>query len=647
MIHKTYQTPPNSCRVREKVRHQPLFQKLSDGYFRELYTRCEERMYPEGEIIAHARKRREGILIITSGNAEVYAAADDKDTGEVLEVVQEGGILGLGSLSNFLGISDDDTYAYMVEIRAIETVVGLYIPYGVLEELWRREDIRNYFLHQVVSRLKDVYVSLAEQVRLAHELGESEPFLLRVQDIMTRPATTVDRHVTIQKAAETMLKEDASSIVITKGGSLEGIITEKDFVSRVVARNKTVNDLAESIMTEQPYHIHRADYYYHALSEMILRGVKHLPVLDDEKKVAGMITMADLLRKKNRQMFSALKKVEETGAHELNEVKKEIYDILALLIRDNVPSLHILDVLTELYDRLTKRAVAIAVDTLKVQGSGNPPSAFVWYQMGSSGRGEQFVLTDQDHFLVYEEVEENKKEEVEDYFSRLGKEITNNLEKAGYERCKGNMMASEPMWRGSLGRWRETLRRWSIRSTNDTLLLAQNFFSFRKLYGSEELHADFLETVQEEVRRSSIFLYRLAQVEKENQIPSLEQPIRALLRIDRKQLDLKREVLFPFHHALQILSLSNQILEGTTLEKLGALVEKDVITDWFATDLKHALTQVMEFYIKQKWESITAGKPPSSVLTFSQLSTKEKEKLIRALKEMRKLQSTMLSQYSL
>ncbi|WP_028783646.1 DUF294 nucleotidyltransferase-like domain-containing protein [Thalassobacillus devorans] len=647
MTQKTYQTPPGSYRVREKLRHQPIFQKLTDDYYRELYEQCEERLYPDGAVIAHAQKRREGILVITSGTAEVYAAAEDQEAGEVLEVVQEGGILGLGSLSNFLGISNEDAYAYMVEIRAVETVVGLYIPYGVLGRLWRHEDIRDYFLHQVVSRLKDVYVSLAEQVRLAHELGESDPFLLRVQDIMTKPATAVDRYVTIQEAAEKMIAEKASSIVITDHGRLEGIITEKDFVNRVVTSNKSVREHAGTIMTEHPYHIHRADYYYHALSEMILRGVKHLPVVDGKDKVVGMITMADLLRKKNRQMFSAIRKVEETEADRLNEVKTEIYDILAMLIRDNVPSLHVLDVLTQLYDRLTKRAVTIAIDSLKRKGAGEPPVPFVWYQMGSAGRGEQFVLTDQDHFLVYEDVESLRKKEVDEYFAQLGEEITNYLEIAGYERCKGKMMASELMWRGSMSKWNETLRKWAMRSTNESLLLAQNFFSFRKLYGSDGLHTAFIRMVREDLKRSSIFLYRLAQVEKENQIPSLEQPIRALLRIERKQLDLKKQVLFPFHHALQILSLSHHILEGTTVEKLQALVEKDIITDWLATDLRHALSQVMDLYIKQKWGSITAGKAPSSIVTFSQFSTRDKEKLIRALKEMRKLQTTMLSQYSL
>ncbi|WP_261180005.1 DUF294 nucleotidyltransferase-like domain-containing protein [Anaerobacillus sp. CMMVII] len=156
--------------------------------------------------------------------------------------------------------------------------------------------------------------------------------------------------------------------------------------------------------------------------------------------------------------------------------------------------------ITKLYDRLVKHCVELAVKSLEKKGLGQPPVQFCWYQMGSGGRGEQFLLTDQDHFLVYESGEDD--EEVTHYFEKLGEEIVFFLEKAGYERCIGKMMANEEMWRGSINKWRDRLKSWSLRATNENLLLVQNFFSFRMLYGDEVLNDQFKRMVTSSVKES-------------------------------------------------------------------------------------------------------------------------------------------------
>ncbi|MYL55425.1 CBS domain-containing protein [Pontibacillus yanchengensis] len=641
----THHTPPKDYHVKEKVKEHPIFQHLSSEQFEELYQNCQERLYKQGTMIADAQKRREGILLVVDGTAEVCAAGEEQELSEVLEVVQTGEILGLGSLHTFLEAHSFDEYAYMVGIRAVDSVVGLFVPYAVLEVLWEKEEIRTYFLHEVVTRLKDVYVSLAEQVKLAQQFGESEPFLRRVQDIMTVPVLTVEEHQSIQEAAKRMTSIKASSVVVVNSDQLVGLVTKNDLIGRVISTGRSVEEPIRNVMTRSPLTIHKSNYYYQALSGLILNGVHHYPVLDDNQKVVGMITLSDLLRKKNYQMFSAIHKVEQLNQHNLHEVKHEIYTVVSIMMKDQVPVAHILDVITQLYDRLARRAVELAIQSLEEKGEGKPPASFVWYQMGSAGRGEQFVLTDQDHFLVYEDGEDDQKEMIDEYFNKLGKEITNFLLQAGYERCPGGMMASEEEWQGSLSQWSATLRGWSIRATNDAMLKAQNFFSFRKVYGSQSVHQLFLSLIQQNIERSHIMLHRLAQVEKENPIPNLGQPIRSMLKLNRKQLDVKKEVLFPFHHALQILSLSNLIMEGTTFEKLEKLVKQHVITEEEGKEVSQAFSQVMSIYMKHKWDNLSSESSSSSIILFSRLATWEKELLINALKRLKIIQSRMYSTF--
>jgi CBS domain-containing protein len=215
------------------------------------------------------------------------------------------------------------------------------------------------------------------------------------------------------------------------------------------------------------------------------------------------------------------------------------------------------------------------------------------------------------------------------------------LEKAGYARCLGLMMCSEGNWRGTIEVWQERVRGWMLQATNDHLLLAQNFFSYRFLTGSQPLHERFEEVIRELLQRSKIFLYRLTQIEREHVIPTLDQPIRSLFKLERKQMDMKKEVLFPYHHSLQILTLLHGGMSGTSVDKVIFLKEKGVLSDVFATDLKLAVEEVLRLYVTQRWQQ--QGK---SHIEFARLSTREKEELILSLKSIKELQSQVFANFT-
>ena len=104
-----------------------------------------------------------------------------------------------------------------------------------------------------------------------------------------------------------------------------------------------------------------------------------------------------------------LNTIEESSFDNLPMVKEAIYDVLSSLIQDEITTIHTLEIITKLYDRLAGHCVKLAVQSLEVQGKGSPPVAFSWYQMGSGARGEQFMLTDQDHFIVYGDLADKQK----------------------------------------------------------------------------------------------------------------------------------------------------------------------------------------------------------------------------------------------
>lgn len=621
-------------KIWKAVQFHPLFQGVEESTALSLVEECEVLTFQKREILLQADTPRQGLLLVLQGITEVFvknAAGQD----EVLEVIGKGEIVGFSSLANFLGFEKADKSQATVEVRAVEDVHALLIPYAVLAKRWSDQNVHDYLLTQVSIRLKDVYGSLAEQVKLAKGMGEGEIILTRVQDLMSEKVVAVAPETSIREAARKMAEGRTSSVLVLEGQELKGIITERDIVGRVVAKGLSYDEPSKLAMTANPVTISRFAYYYDAISEILLKGIKHLPVVDDGE-ISGIVTFTDLHRKKNDSVMKTIKKIEQADEASLAEVKAAIYELTDTLLRDRVPVFALLEIITKLYDRLIGRTVELSVEALRKQGL-TPPVPFAFYLMGSSGRGEQFMLTDQDHFLVYGETSDHA------FFEKLGIEITTKLEKAGYARCKGLMMASEPQWRGTVLQWQDRVRKWMLQSTNENLLLAQNFFSYRFAAGSIELNGEFEEKIAELLERSKIFLFRMVQAEREQEIPTLDEPIKALFRIGRKSIDMKKEILFPYHHSLQILSLYYGGIPGTPLEKIAAMKVKGIFTAEFTHDVKEAFSHVFQLYMRQRWES----QGGSSVLSFSAMSTRQKEELILSLRTLRELQGMVFARFSI
>lgn len=615
----------------QSIKFHPFFRGLSEEEMVRLLEKCEQKTFRKQEWILQANEKRKGLILLLEGIAEVCLHSGSRE--EVLEVVQKGEWIGFSSLADFLGVAKERTVSEIVSVRAVEQTTVLIIPFSVILERWGEQHVHDYLLAQVAIRLQDVYYSLAEQLKQSSRFADPTSIVLRVQDVMSEDVVHLPTKATVQEVAQTMANKRISSVLMMNDGELEGIITETDLVTRVMQAGLPYHTLAQEVMTKQPISISRFAYYYDAFFTMVEQGIKHLPVVDG-KNVVGIVTFSDLLRKKSENMLRTIQQIECANIETLSKIKEAIYELLGTMIRDDLPAAQTLRLITHLYDRLMLRCVALAL-----QEVGPPPSRFAFYQMGSSARGEQFLLTDQDHFLIYE------REEHGAYFAALGEKIVQMMETAGYARCMGNMMASEPSWRGTVMQWRDRLQEWIVHAVNENLLLAQNFFSYRFLYGDSSLHGEFEEMVKEQMKRAKIFLFRLAEVEKEHEIPTLDHPIRSMFRLERKTLDMKKEVLFPYHHSVQILSLLHGIVSGTPTERLAKLKEKRVLSESFFKDIQKAVEQLFKIYMKHKWKQYVENERPTSVISFIPMTTREKDELMLSLKTLKQLQQHLFSHF--
>ncbi|KMJ59149.1 hypothetical protein AB685_08820 [Bacillus sp. LL01] len=655
-----------------------LIQNLTENQATNLLSQCQTFHYNQDDIILQANKSREGVFLVLSGMAEVYIPSQtpSNSKGEVLEIIKPNELIGLSNIHHFLTtplpqnqhqeaktpLYPDQLHTHhpqhhqtLLQVRAIDDTQALYIPYHILKERWSEPALRDYILDQVSSRLHDVYHSLAEQITMSKSLGQStDPTILRVQDIMQATPTIITGKTTdtIQSVAEKLSENSTTTAAIILGNEkIQGIVTMHDFVNRVITNAKNTQDQIQTIMTPNPTTIQRTDYYYEALTTMLLGGFKHLPVTNENNQLAGIVTLTDLLQAKQPTgMLQNKEQLKNATKESLPKIKQRLYGTLDTMLQQQVPILTTLKVMNTLYDQLIERAIELSIKEMPTA----PPAKFCFYLMGSGARKEQFLLTDQDHFLVYEDLPDLDQQSTDTthidhiatrYFADLTEKIVTNLELAGYQRCKGDMMASNPKWRGTLEQWESLLKEWTLNATNDRLLLAQNFFSYRHIYGDDTLHQQFQRKITNSLDRAKIFLYRISQLERENPIPTLEQPIRSMFRRNKKQIDLKKEVLFPYHHSLQILSLMHGITYGTPIEKIDQLYEKKILSENFQKDLKASVATILNYYVRNRHQQHQNGEELTSTLNLTTLTTREKEELMLSIRLIKELQSHMLSYY--
>ena len=107
--------------------------------------------------------------------------------------------------------------------------------------------------------------------------------------------------------------------------------------------------------------------------------------------------------------------------------------------------------------------------------------------LGSQGRKEQLLFTDQDNALVFEDVPKEHYEETRAYFLELAKLVTKSLNKIGFEYCEADMMASNPEWCKSLTEWKTQFSNWILKPDEKAVLLSSIFFDYNHVYGSKQL----------------------------------------------------------------------------------------------------------------------------------------------------------------
>jgi CBS domain-containing protein len=246
--------------------------------------------------------------------------------------------------------------------------------------------------------------------------------------------------------------------------------------------------------------------------------------------------------------------------------------------------------------------------------------------MGSEGRADQVLRTDQDNGLILRDSFECEG------LDRIAQEFTDGLIAIGYPRCPGDVMVSNPAWRRPLTAWREQIRAWVATPDPQALMNVAIFYDAAPVAGDPGLLAAAKARLLELAGDDKAFCARFAKA-----IESFDVPlgIFSSLIVERgehkDQLDVKKGGIFPIVHGVRALALEHKLSETSTNERIGRLKELGLFDQEFATNLAEAYSFLLGLRLQARLAKLRLEQPLDNFIRPFELNRFERDLLKDAL----------------
>lgn len=273
--------------------------------------------------------------------------------------------------------------------------------------------------------------------------------------------------------------------------------------------------------------------------------------------------------------------------------------------------------ITSITDAATVKFIELAQAEI-----GPPPLEFAFVVVGSQGRQEQTLFTDQDNIIIYDsEADESSEPVVEDYFTKLAERVCGRLETAGFHVCKGQLMATNPKWRQPLGRWRERFSYWIRKAEGHETMDFMTLFDLRSVFGPDILVQELRKHIHREVADAPWFFAQAARNAVQFKTPlRLFGTIVTAGRATEKSghLDIKAAMM-PIVCYARLYALKHQLSCTGTLDRLSALCDQGFILPSRYHDILTAFETLMRLRLRHQSEAGTRGEKPDNLINVARL----------------------------
>jgi CBS domain-containing protein len=589
--------------------------------------------HPQDTVLFHqGRGKVEHLYINSKGASERYF--EENDEKRLRGLLGEGDMYGGISLLLNKGIP----------IRTLKTTEDSQF-YLLPEEIFfdickQHESFSDYFTDTFGKRMLDRSYAEIISSNFRSQEDATQFFNLPVDNIYKRELVACDQNLPIQAAAAIMTEQDTSSIFIREpGADLVGVVTDNDLRKKVTATGLDILKPVAEIMSSPLRTISSNALVFEALLEMMQQNIKHLGVRDANNQVTGVITNRDLLKIQGQSPVFIVREI--SGAKLINQlvqIRQQVPQLVQSLINTGAKAQNITRFLTTVSEAILKKIIGFALDEM-----GPAPVKFVFMVLGSEGRKEQTLKTDQDNAIIMEDVSDSSRDEVMTYFLSFGEKVCTWLNEAGYDFCKGGVMAQNPQWCQPLGKWKRYFSEWIHTAAPEALLQASIFFDFRGAYGDLDLIDELRNHLFASLEGWPGFFRHLT----ENALyftPPIGFFRNFLVESKGEHRDTFniKAAMQPVVDYARIYALSYKIEETNTFERLDQLLKQEKISSQEHNELDTAYSYLMQQrFATQVKLAMDENSEPDNYINPKHLSRIEQTMLKEIFKRIEKFQGKL------
>lgn len=615
--------------VRQSLATHPPFSLMADDDLDWVARRVELAYFAPGErIVGPDAGPPASCWIVRQGLVEGRRPGKDGDAAQgAIAQLTPGETFPVGALMADRAVTS--------EYRAAGDVFCWTLHKPDFDELVRRSAVFLDFCKRRMGALLDLS-NQALQASYAQQATQWRSMATPLGDLVRRPPVTVTPRASLREVFERMEAERVGSVIV---GDAEGIFTRQDVVGRVVLPGVPLETPIADVMTSPLLALDANASVAEAVLLMAERTIRHVPVKRDGVLV-GVVTERDLFvlqRQTLRGISEAIAAARTPDA--LARTADDIRAWSAALVAQGVSASFVTRLISRLNDQVTMRVIALVA-----RERGLRFERCCWLALGSEGREEQTIATDQDNGLI---LPDDTSDADRTAWLALADAVNHALDACGYPLCKGGIMAGNPRWCLPATEWHRLFDGWIDRGDPESLLAANIFFDFRALAGDAALAAQLRRHVTERAAGNPRFLKQMSDNARRSGPPASWTGglLDKLFADEAVEVDLKLSGTAAFVDAARLLALAHRIPATGTAERLEALVaaqasQADEVRAWIDA---FQFLQSLRLRVQHNRRDVPIAN--ANLLDTRTLSDIDRRILKEAFRQARKLQQRLAVDY--
>ncbi len=534
-----------------------------------------------GDTLLHEGQASDNVFIIIKGvveersnsNGEIYAHYTHDDLFDIR--------------SQFEGSAK---HSY----HAIEDTLCHLLPSSVFLSLYENNHAFSAYFNNSLAKRKALITQAHQQQNLA------EFILTKVDNDTIQESLVVDGNTSLKHVTHLLKEHNADALFVelnqydkrhqaTSNHLPFGIITRTDLLHALMLDGLTPNHPSGPIATYPIVHINKGDYLFNAMTLMTRHRVKRVAVLENNQLI-GMLDMTQVL-----SLFSThshvltLRIARAQSIEELAIAANSQTHLIETLINNGIRTRFIMELISTVNEQIIEKAFSLVVPK-----SLHNHCCFI--VMGSEGRGEQVLKTDQDNALII-------KDNVDwPDIHTLMKKLTQTLQQLGYPLCKGNIMVSNPHWVKTEGEWLRYIEKICTEHNGNNMMNLAIFSDSQAIAGNHELLSPLKKCIANKLKDNDLILSIFTRPALQFTVPLT---LFGNIKNKKEGIDIKQGGIFPIVHGIRALSLEQEIDKTNTFQRIDELRLRKILEPSTADNLSEALKLFFKWRLRHQLQEKT------------------------------------------